>query len=368
MFETEEGVTRARFLNEHVEEEKLPVNFATLLGAPLDLQPAAEPSDIIWENRWLSDATRRFRRVIVAIVIALMLAASASGIYLLQTKANELKTRYPQADCGLAAKGYESLEGKLDLSTWQSDAVKEFVVQNRRIDDGERPQFTDIMQCYCQRQEKAGEHRDKKYTETVDGEKQTLPICENFFDDKFKGTIIGYAITGVIIAVNEVLRMAIIALITWVGEDTQSERLTSITNGIFFAQFFNTGFLLLLVNANLTEYGVTFMAGPYTDYTPEWYADVGATIVRTMVINSFMPYVNLGVAFVLPSLKGYLDSRGDVYKTKQTAMAGFKAVYAGSDYVIHFKYSAMLNVVFVSMMYGFGMPILFPVAAFNVLN
>lgn len=241
-------------------------------------------------------------------------------------------------------------------------------MQNKRIDEGERPQFTDIMQCFCQNQKKAGEHRAQKYTGTVDGETQTLPICEDFFSDKFKGTIIGYAITGVIIAVNEVLRMAIIALITWVGEDTQSERLTSITNGIFFAQFFNTGLLLLLVNANLTEYGVTFMAGPYTDYTPDWYADVGATIVRTMVINSFMPYVNLCVAFILPSLKAYRDSRGDVYKTKQTAMAGFKAVYAGSDYVIHFKYSAMLNVVFVTMMYGFGMPILFPVAAFNVFN
>lgn len=55
MFETEEGVTRARHLNEHVLKRKLPKSFAELLGAELDLQSAAEPSDIIWENRWLSD-------------------------------------------------------------------------------------------------------------------------------------------------------------------------------------------------------------------------------------------------------------------------------------------------------------------------
>lgn len=47
-----------------------------------------------------------------------MLAASAFGIYYLQSKANELKTRYPRADCDLAAKGYESPAGKLDLEQW----------------------------------------------------------------------------------------------------------------------------------------------------------------------------------------------------------------------------------------------------------
>jgi hypothetical protein len=46
------------------------------------------------------------------------------------------------------------------------------------------------------------------------------------------------------------LKELIIRMITWVGEDTHSERLSSITNGVFAAQFFNTGFVLLLVNAN----------------------------------------------------------------------------------------------------------------------
>ena len=36
--------------------------------------------------------------------------------------------------------------------------------------------------------------------------------------------------------------------------------------------------------------------------------------------------------------------------------------------MIHFKYSGILNVTFVAMMYGLGMPILFPIAAFNFFN
>ena len=49
-------------------------------------------------------------------------------------------------------------------------------------------------------------------------------------------------------------------------------------------------------------------------------------------------------------------------------MANFKKVYGGGDYVLHFKYSGVLNVVYVTMFYGMGMPILFPIAGINLLN
>jgi hypothetical protein len=44
-------------------------------------------------------------------------------------------------------------------------------------------------------------------------------------------------------------------------------------------------------------------------------------------------------------------------------------IYSGPLYFIHYKYSAILNITFVTFMYGLGLPILFPVAvlAFLVL-
>ena len=66
-------------------------------------------------------------------------------------------------------------------------------------------------------------------------------------------------------------------------------------------------------------------------------------------------------------IKKLLDNLNP-YKTKKTGMAAFKDLWSGWDYVVHFKYSFVLNVVFVTMMYGVGMPILFPIAAFNLLN
>ncbi len=95
---------------------------------------------------------------------------------------------------------------------------------------------------------------------------------------------------------------------------------------------------MLLVNANLNEFNIKTFKGPYYDYVPEWYGAVGAQIVRTMLINSIMPYVSLATTILIPYVKRMLDSK-DPYKTKKTSMAAFKALWSGGDYVIHFKYS-----------------------------
>lgn len=78
-------------------------------------------------------------------------------------------------------------------------------------------------------------------------------------------------ITVIIVVFNTILKKSTIALLTWVGEDTYSARLASITTGVFVAQFFNTGILLLLVNANLKEHLPKYLAvmfqGKYYDYS-----------------------------------------------------------------------------------------------------
>ena len=64
--------------------------------------------------------------------------------------------------------------------------------------------------------------------------------------------------------------------------------------GVFVALFFNTGILLTLTNANLsdvTTIGNEIFVGPFYDYSPFWYANIGNTIVKTMWINAFMPPV-----------------------------------------------------------------------------
>jgi hypothetical protein len=49
-------------------------------------------------------------------------------------------------------------------------------------------------------------------------------------------------------------------------------------------------------------------------------------------------------------------------------MGGFKAIHLGAECSTFPKFANALLVVYVSMLYGVGLPILFPIAAFNFLN
>ena len=94
--------------------------------------------------------------------------------------------------------------------------------------------------------------------------------------------VLGGVMSFAIVAINTVLRLVLITLIKWIGEDTHSQQLKSITNGVFITQFLNTGFLMLLVQANLNEVnfplGEKVFKGPFYDYLPLWYTAVGYTL------------------------------------------------------------------------------------------
>jgi hypothetical protein len=100
-----------------------------------------------------------------------------------------------------------------------------------------------------------------------------------------------------------------------------------------------------------------------------WYSEVGLKIVQTMFINAcIIPWTGFIGAAIVPAIKKRLDGKGDPYKTKKTSMSMLKALYSGGDYVIHFKYSGMLNIAYITLMYGVGMPVLFPLAVINYWN
>jgi len=52
---------------------------------------------------------------------------------------------------------------------------------------------------------------------------------------------------------NEILTRLSVAMINWIGFDTHSEKYTKISNCIFILTFVNTGIIVLLANADLSE-------------------------------------------------------------------------------------------------------------------
>ena len=81
-FENEEALNRCLNYNETVMEDDAYASYRTLLGEDLNLNEAAEPTDIIWENRRYTAIDRFNRTLMVWCVVALLLTASFVVIFI----------------------------------------------------------------------------------------------------------------------------------------------------------------------------------------------------------------------------------------------------------------------------------------------
>jgi len=87
---------------------------------------------------------------------------------------------------------------------------------------------------------------------------------------------------------------------------------------------------------------------------------------------SCFPYLNFIAFYALRVLMRFLDSGWRCclrkHDTKKTTIQQYIDLYAGPEMLMHFKYSNVMNLVFVAFLHGVAMPILFPIAFFGVFN
>lgn len=80
-----------------------------------------------------------------------------------------------------------------------------------------------------------------------------------------------------------------------------------------------------------------------------------------MIINSCFSVILECVFWGIRILSRSLDKWGEG-KTKCSSEQQYINLYAGPEYLVHFRYSMIMNITFITMMYGTALPILFPVA------
>lgn len=181
------------------------------------------------------------------------------------------------------------------------------------------------------------------------------------------------ALSYLLIGINYVLRTICIMLVDWIGYSTETVRLSKTTTVTFIVQFFNSAFLLLMVNANLSEQPITFWltSGTLPDFNAAWFRSVGDIIVAAMVFNIYYPIIEVLGYYGLRILFRCLDRGcrfpGKDVKTKSTSIQGYISIYQGPQYFMHYKYSSILTIGYMTFMYGFGMPVLFPIAMLSFL-
>ena len=100
--------------------------------------------------------------------------------------------------------------------------------------------------------------------------------------------------------------------------------------------------------------------------------NIGVQICKTMLIQAFMPYIEIVIShtmkFVLRGLDKGFCKRGSTHPTKKTTAFQYTNLYAGPIYMMHFKYSALLTQVYMSFIYGLFLPALFPICLMGIAN
>ena len=155
-------------------------------------------------------------------------------------------------------------------------------------------------------------------------------------------------------------------LVDKIGFPTETMRLSKTTTVTFGVQFFNSGMLLLLINANLSEqpFGFGLISGSMADFSYPWWRSVGNVTIGAMFFNLYYPLVEAALYWALRA-QGRCRDRGCKFSgkvTKTTSIQAYMTVYSGDVYFMHYKYSSIMTITFITFMFGFGMPILFPIA------
>lgn len=88
-----------------------------------------------------------------------------------------------------------------------------------------------------------------------------------------------------------------------------------------------------------------------------------------MIFNAIYPIIEFLLYYFFRFVIRLWDSRCSLnkYSTRAKSIRGYVDVHSGPIFFIYFKYSLPMNIVFVTMLFGFGMPILFPIAALSFL-
>ena len=118
----------------------------------------------------------------------------------------------------------------------------------------------------------------------------------------------------------------------------------------------------MLINARFRYFTFfnNIFDGQYSDFDEGWYHDIAPFIVSPMYIQVIFPIQNLIPDIAIQQGLAWLDRRFThprLYKTHCTSALQYADLNSGAEHLLFEKYPRLVNIVMVSMMYSFGMPI-----------
>jgi len=324
-FQYQESVSRALLAYPESEWARCLMHKDLRFGRrPPHVVRAAEPSNTIFPNLGLSRLDQCCRRAWTGLVSLLLMSGSFAAVFVSQY----YQSRIPSSlDC----EGYprRTLDEAREASAFD-----------------ERAQF-----CYC-----ASLSAGDLYSETG--------FCGDYLKQFGISQGLLFLTATCTVLVNALLQLFMDRLAALERHNSVTSHQRGVTSRLFWGLFFNTGVIIVLVNADFSPYlldmgfaNVLLTIGKYSDFEASWYREVGVSILLTMFLNTMNPHLLSMLAIPWDAM------RRKRCKRWAKTQAKLNELYQGRRFVLFERYSVLLNTAFVCMMFAPGMPLLWFVGA-----
>ena len=310
---------------------------------------APDPTLILWENLGKGRIEKCGRSTLSNVLaFILLLIGFMSIIYLLNVQA---QYKIDVTSCG---------EQTINEAT-ALDSFKQFGLD------------TDVNDCYCLQEFKKLKEDVKSMTfSSIQGDGSLVKPCERWLKDYNLSAQMGIIISVSIAIINTILRESLRLSAKFEGHYTVSEKLSSAFSKMWVLQFVNTAIILIIINNRFSPDGLIttvtratgtsgiLFNGDYADFNTEWYALVGITIFTNAFIGGIAPVGGISTYFI-GLLKRCWD-RGcskDIRKTKKIIQEEYEAVYTGTSIQYDTRFSVMIAMIWVIMMFAAAIPMLY---------
>jgi hypothetical protein len=350
-FETEEGYLRAL-------ENNIPIE-----GKHMRITRAEDPSDILWENLGTPVLQRLIRRSITTFLLIVLLLMTYFIVAYAIERSESNSTDWPLI---IACDDFTVSLDKNDNSTDLNVITYEKTLRDHKWQYYNNTSGRQgYVNCYCQEVMNEGTVRRALdylfYDAELNSEERW---CKNLLWDEFTLIVIKLAVSMVVLTVNLSAKTILHVMKEFERMASYSLISQSMTVKLFMIQIVNTGMLALLMNGDAglsKDNTVAFMNGDYEDFTPEWYDDIGKTVLQTVTLYTIGVH---GVKFAVFFLHKFLRWRdrgfgSDFRITKQVSQENLNKLYLGPEFVIEVRYATVLTVCFVCIAYAPAMPLLY---------
>merc|ERR1711871_838332 len=344
------------------------------------LKKAPEPSTMLWQNLSFNVRQRLCRRLISFLVATSVIVAAAVGVYYARTSDPSALGQECLGDgagtnstnATRSAQSVVILGQTLSCDSWIREVA-------RTSDYGDlsvacAPYIDTITEANLWKTNATSLARtcgchSLAFTALRSNRRDIVDLCESYLQFVFINTGLQTVAVLSVIIVNIVFVVVAKKLGKCEAHHSLDGMESSVAFRVLIGLFLNTGLVLLIVNAraddssaisdviNTAEEGgidlTSVLQGKYPDFTANWYSDVGVAITITMLIYVFSPHMPPLLRFCRFSCKN----------KHSATQAGLNALYMGPDFHHSIRYPQISVVVFVSMVYSSGIPILYLVIA-----